>query len=108
LLRIIGVLLAAIGVLMPTEIARLFAYVALLPDATAAHVAAGFVIGIGIGHVSILLGVAGGDLACDRCRALDLQRADRAVVLAGLAVKDVALIDVARASELCATRCPAG
>jgi uncharacterized membrane protein YfcA len=62
LVRIIGMLLAAIGVLMLGEVAHPFAYVALLPDAMAIHVLAGFVIGIGIGLVSSLLGVAGGEL----------------------------------------------
>src|SRR5664280_3003641 len=51
----------------------------------------------------ILIEIAG-DLAHDRRRALGLQRADRAVVLASPVVDDVALIDVAGAGEFCATR----
>jgi uncharacterized membrane protein YfcA len=62
LVQIIGALLASIGVLMLAEVAHPFAYVALLPDAVAVHVAAGFAIGTGIGLVSSLLGVAGGEL----------------------------------------------
>ena len=44
------------------------------------------------------------DLTHDRCRALWLQCTDRAVVLAGSVIDDVALIDVAGAGEFCATR----
>lgn len=47
----------------------------------------------------ILVEIAG-DLSHHRRRALRLQRADRAVILAGNVVEDVALIDVAGASEL--------
>src|SRR5579859_2586338 len=47
----------------------------------------------------ILIDVAG-DLAHDRCRALWLQRAGRAVALIGPVVDNVALIDVAGAGEL--------
>jgi hypothetical protein len=44
-----------------------------------------------------------GDLVHDGRRALRLQCTDRAVVLAGPIIDDVALIDIAGASELCAT-----
>lgn len=43
------------------------------------------------------------DLAYDGDRAFWLQRADRAVVLVGPVIDDVALIDVAGAGELRAT-----
>src|SRR3974377_1879096 len=43
------------------------------------------------------------DLANDSCRALGLQRADRAVVLFGPVIDDVALINVARAGQYGAT-----
>jgi uncharacterized membrane protein YfcA len=58
----IGLLLAALGALMLAEIACPFEYASILPASATVHVAAGFVIGIGIGLVSSILGVAGGEL----------------------------------------------
>jgi uncharacterized membrane protein YfcA len=60
LVRIIAVLLAGIGTMMLVEVARPFSYAAVVPAAPAAHVAVGFVIGIGL--VGSILGVAGGEL----------------------------------------------
>ncbi|HKW52843.1 MAG TPA: sulfite exporter TauE/SafE family protein [Stellaceae bacterium] len=62
LVQTIGVLLAALGVLMLAEVARPFGHAAMLPASPAVHVAAGFAIGTGIGLVSSILGVAGGEL----------------------------------------------
>jgi uncharacterized membrane protein YfcA len=62
LIQIIAAFLAGIGVLMLAEVVFSFQYVALLPGSPVIHVAAGFAIGIGIGLVSSMLGVAGGEL----------------------------------------------
>lgn len=62
LVQIVGVLLGAIGALMLVEVARPFEYAAILPDSPPMHLAAGVAIGLGIGLVSSMLGVAGGEL----------------------------------------------
>jgi uncharacterized membrane protein YfcA len=62
LVRMIAGLLAALGALLLLEVMFPFGQLAVLPPDTAAHVAAGFVMGIGIGLVSSILGVAGGEL----------------------------------------------
>ena len=62
LARTIAILLGCIGLMMLAEVVRPFGHVAIVPGAPAAHVAIGFVIGIGIGLVSSILGVAGGEL----------------------------------------------
>jgi Sulfite exporter TauE/SafE len=62
LVQVIGILLGGLGVLMQAEVARPFEYAAVLPDVPSAHLAAGFAIGIWIGLVSSVLGVAGGEL----------------------------------------------
>jgi uncharacterized membrane protein YfcA len=62
LAQIIGALLAGMGVLMLAEVVYSFQNVALLPPSPAIHLATGFLIGIGIGLASSLLGVAGGEL----------------------------------------------
>lgn len=62
LVQIVAVLLAAIGVLMLAEVVFAFQYVAFVPASNPVHFAVGFVCGIGIGIVSSMLGVAGGEL----------------------------------------------
>jgi uncharacterized membrane protein YfcA len=62
LVRTIAALLAAMGALLLLEVIFPFRQLALLPPGDASHVAAGFVIGLGIGLVSSMLGVAGGEL----------------------------------------------
>lgn len=62
LVKMIAVLLAGIGLLMLVEVFFPFQYAGVLPPEATAHLAAGFAIGIGIGLVSSLLGVAGGEL----------------------------------------------
>ncbi len=59
---LIALLLAGLGLLLLTEAAFPFRILPLVPPGEAAHLAAGFVIGIGVGLVSSLLGVAGGEL----------------------------------------------
>jgi uncharacterized membrane protein YfcA len=62
LVQIIAVMLAAIGALLLIEAVAPLRPVALLPASPAAHLLAGMVIGGGIGLVSSMLGVAGGEL----------------------------------------------
>ena len=62
LVQIIAALLAGIGVLILAEVALSFQYVPLLSPSPVIHIAAGFAVGIGIGLVSSMLGVAGGEL----------------------------------------------
>jgi uncharacterized membrane protein YfcA len=62
LVLLIAVLLGALGLLLMTEAVLPFQSGDLLPAGTAAHLGAGAVIGIGVGLVSSVLGVAGGEL----------------------------------------------
>jgi uncharacterized protein len=89
LVQIIGLLLATIGLLMLAEVAHPFAYAALLPHAPAAHVLAAFIIGNGIGLVSSLLGVAGGELLVPTLMFVfgaDIKTAGSASILISLGV----------------------
>ena len=62
LVRLIACLLVGIGALLLWEVAFPFKYTSLLPTSVAAHLSAGIAIGVGIGIVSSVLGVAGGEL----------------------------------------------
>jgi uncharacterized membrane protein YfcA len=62
LVGLVGALLGALGLLLITEAAFPFQRAGLLPDSGLAHLAAGAAIGTGIGLVSSILGVAGGEL----------------------------------------------
>jgi uncharacterized protein len=62
LVKAIAVLLGALGLLILAEVVYPFQYAAVIPESAAIHVAAGFLIGIAIGLVSSMLGVAGGEL----------------------------------------------
>lgn len=62
LVRSIAILLACIGLMMLAEVIHPFAYVAIVGTSPAVHLAAGFAIGLGVGLVSSMLGVAGGEL----------------------------------------------
>ena len=62
LIKTIAALLAALGALILFEVIVPFQYVQILPPVAAIHFAAGFALGIGIGLVSSILGVAGGEL----------------------------------------------
>jgi uncharacterized membrane protein YfcA len=89
LVHIIGALLASIGVLMLAEVALSFQHAPLLPPSPAIHIAAGFAIGVGIGLVSSLLGVAGGELlipALIFIFGVDIKTAGSAAILISLGV----------------------
>lgn len=62
LLRVIAILLAGIGGLLLIEAVSPFQHSGLLPPSPLVHLLAGAAIGIGIGLVSSILGVAGGEL----------------------------------------------
>lgn len=62
LVRLIALLLIGIGAVLLWEVAFPFQYASLLPAGPAAHLLIGSAIGIGIGLVSSVLGVAGGEL----------------------------------------------
>ena len=72
--------------------------------ALAVRLLEGFCVGQCAEAVTHILIEIAGDLAHGRRRTLGLQRADRTVVLAGPVVDVVALIDVAGAGQLRATR----
>lgn len=62
LIQVIGVLLVALGCLLLVEVAWPFQHADLLPADALLHACVGAAFGIGIGLVSSLLGVAGGEL----------------------------------------------
>lgn len=62
LVRMIAVLLGCLGVMMLAEVVFPFGYLGIVPASLAVHAGLGFVIGTGVGLVSSILGVAGGEL----------------------------------------------
>jgi uncharacterized protein len=62
LVRIVGVLLIGIGALLLWEAVSPFRYASLLPASATIRLLTGLAIGMGIGLVSSVLGVAGGEL----------------------------------------------
>jgi uncharacterized protein len=62
LVKTIAALLAALGVLILIEVAQPFQYAQVVPAGAAFHFVAGLALGIIIGLVSSILGVAGGEL----------------------------------------------
>jgi uncharacterized membrane protein YfcA len=89
LVQTVGVLLAGVGVLMLVETAHPFNYAAVLPASPTIHVAAGLALGIGIGFVSSMLGVAGGELLIPTLMFIfgaDIRTAGSASILISLGV----------------------
>jgi uncharacterized membrane protein YfcA len=89
LVQTISVLLAGLGILMILEVAHPFQYAALLPTSPVVHVAIGFAIGIGIGVVSSVLGVAGGELLIPTLMFIfgaDIKTAGSASILISLGI----------------------
>jgi uncharacterized protein len=107
LVRIVAALLAAIGVLMLAEVARPFQQVALVPASPAAHIAAGVVIGLGVGLVSSMLGVAGGELLIPVLVFVfgaDIKAAGSASILVSLAMVTMGLWRYSRLGAIPAGR----
>jgi len=91
---LIAALLGALGLLLMTEAVLPLQSGDLLPAGTAAHLAAGAVIGIGVGLVSSVLGVAGGELLIPALVLIfgaDIKTAGSASILISLGVVSVGL-----------------
>jgi uncharacterized protein len=89
LVQTVGALLAGIGVLMLIEVVTPVQYAVPLPTSPVIHVAIGFAIGIGIGLVSSMLGVAGGELLIPTLMFIfgaDIKTAGSASILISLGV----------------------
>jgi len=88
-LQVIAALLAALGVLLLIEALFPFSPGRLLPGGVGVAFGAGFAIGIGVGLVSSILGVAGGELLIPALAFIfgaDIRVAGSAAVLISLAV----------------------
>jgi uncharacterized membrane protein YfcA len=94
LIRLIAVLLGMIGLLMMAEAFLPFQSGDLLPASAAAHLAAGAAIGIGVGLVSSMLGVAGGELLIPALVLIfgaDIKIAGSASILISLGIVSIGL-----------------
>src|ERR1700730_5756132 len=94
LVRLIAILLGALGLLLMTEAILPFRSGGLLPPNAAIHLAAGTVIGIGVGLVSSVLGVAGGELLVPALVLIfgaDIKTAGSASILISLGIVGVGL-----------------
>lgn len=94
LVRLIGALLGALGVLMVAEAFLPFQSGDLLPVSAVAHFAVGAGIGIGVGLVSSVLGVAGGELLIPALVLIfgaDIKAAGSASILISLGVVSIGL-----------------
>jgi uncharacterized protein len=94
LILLITILLGALGLLLMTEAVLPIQSGDLLPTGTAAHLGAGVVIGIGVGLVSSVLGVAGGELLIPALVLIfgaDIKTAGSASILISLGIVSVGL-----------------
>jgi uncharacterized membrane protein YfcA len=94
LVGLIAVLLAVLGTMLVVEAAFPFQRGHLLPEGAAVHLAAGLACGAGVGLVSSMLGVAGGELlipALIFIFAMDIKTAGSASALVSLAVVGMGL-----------------
>jgi uncharacterized membrane protein YfcA len=94
LTKMIASLLAGVGILLLIEAIFPFQNGGLLPEGSATHLLAGLVIGRGIGLVSCLLGVAGGELlipALVFIFGIDIRTAGSASILISLVIVGVGL-----------------
>jgi uncharacterized membrane protein YfcA len=94
LVRMIAILLGILGLLLMTEALLPFQSGDLLPASPAAHLAAGMAIGIGVGLVSSMLGVAGGELLIPALVLIfgaDIKTAGSASILISLGIVGVGL-----------------
>ncbi len=94
LVRLIAASLGALGVLLLTEALLPFAAGDLLRPGALAHLAAGFGIGLGVGLVSSVLGVAGGELLIPALVLIfgaEIKAAGSASILISLGVVSIGL-----------------
>ena len=94
LVRLIAALLGILGLLLMTEAILPFQSGDLLPTSPVAHLAAGTAIGIGVGLVSSVLGVAGGELLIPALVLIfgaDIKTAGSASILISLGVVSIGL-----------------
>src|SRR5260370_21020614 len=94
LVQLIAGLLAAIGCLLLVEALSPLHHAELLPDSPAIHAAVGAAFGIGIGLVSSVLGVAGGELLIPTLIFVfgaDIRTAGSASILISLGVVAIGL-----------------
>jgi uncharacterized protein len=119
LVRLIAILLGALGLLLMTAAALPFGSSALLPSSPAIHLAAGMAIGIGVGLVSSVLGVAGGELLIPALVLIfgaDIKTAGSASILISLGIVGIGLwrywradaIPMGRGAQRIATAMAAG
>jgi uncharacterized protein len=109
LVRLIAAFLGTLGLLLITEAALPFQSGDLLPPGVAAHVAAGAAIGIGVGLVSSVLGVAGGELLIPALVLIfgaDIKTAGSASILISLGVASSGLWRYWRADAIPCGRGP--
>jgi uncharacterized membrane protein YfcA len=94
LVRLIAILLGLLGLLLMTEAFLPVQSSDLLPAGAAAHLAAGMVVGIGVGLVSSMLGVAGGELLIPALVLIfgaDIKTAGSASILISLGIVSIGL-----------------
>ena len=119
LVRLIAILLGTLGLLLVTEAFLPFRSGDLLPPNVAIHLAAGTVIGIGVGLVSSVLGVAGGELLIPALVLIfgaDIKTAGSASILISLGIVGIGLwrywhagaIPMGRGAQRIATAMAAG
>jgi len=103
LVRAIAVLLGLLGLLLMTEAFLPFQSGDLLPVGAAAHLAAGMIVGIGVGLVSSMLGVAGGELLIPALVLIfgaDIKTAGSASILISLGIVSIGLWRYRRADAI--------
>ena len=103
LARLVAMLLAAIGLMLMTEAFLPFQSGDLLPASAVIHLAAGAAIGIGVGLVSSMLGVAGGELLIPALVLIfgaDIKTAGSASILISLGIVAVGLWRYRRADAI--------
>ncbi len=94
LTKMIAALLAGFGILLAIEAIFPFQNGGLLPNGSALHLLTGLAIGLGIGLVSSLLGVAGGELLIPSLVfifGVDIKTAGSASILISLAIVAIGL-----------------
>jgi uncharacterized membrane protein YfcA len=103
LVLLIAALLGALGLLLMTEAFLPFPSGDLLPAGSTAHLAAGAAIGIGVGLVSSVLGVAGGELLIPALVLIfgaDIKTAGSASILISLGIVSMGLWRYWRAAAI--------